>query len=101
MVFSRDEEAYQRGLSYEVLDECITIEIAWHSARLDEAGDGSEQGRLHSAAMTALHNLSESIHVDDESIERCRSIFRDMKAKRKAGDIAAIAEYAIVESAVA
>ena len=38
-------------------------------------------------------NMGKSLHVDDESIKRGRLIFRDMKAKRKAGDIAAVAEY--------
>ena len=100
VTFFIDSEDYQRGLKYEVLDECITLEIAWHNARLDEAGDDSEQGRLHSAAITALVNLSESIHVDDESIKRGRQVFREMKAKRESGDIAAIAEY-VSKSAVA
>lgn len=101
MVFSRDEEKYRRGLKYEVLDECITIEIAWHNARLDKAGDDSEQGRKHFAAIKALVNLSESLHVDDESIERGWLVLNEMKAKRTAGDIAAIAGCVIVEPAVA
>ena len=92
MTFSIDSEDYQRGLRYEVLDKCITIEMAWHQSRRYEIGKDNEQGRLHSAAMTALYNLSESLHVDYESIERGRRIFREMKAKRKAGDIAAVAE---------
>ena len=101
MIFSRDEGKYQCGLRYEVLDECITNEIAWHQSRRYEIGKDTEQGRLHFAAMAALVNLSKSIYVNDDSIERGRHILNDMKAKRKAGDIAAVAGYAISESAVA
>ena len=98
---SLDSEEYKLGLRYEVLDECITNEMAWHGARLHEAGDGSEQGRKHSEAMMALVKLSESICVNNESIERGRRILNEMKAKRQAGDIGAIAVSVIPESAVA
>jgi len=93
MTFSINTEEYKRGLRYEILDDRITIEMAWHQGRRYEIGKDTEQGRLHFDAMTALIKLGDSLHVDDESIERGWQIFRDMKAKRKAGDIAAVAEY--------
>ena len=84
MNLSINSEKYKRGLEYEVLDECISIEMAYHGARLHEAGDDSEQGRLHLKAIKALKELSDSIDLDDKStIEGAWFTLDAMKAERK------------------
>ena len=80
---SINSEEYKRGLRYEVLCECINMEMAWHSARLHEAGNDSKQGRVHFDAMMVLKKLRDSAHVCDEStINRAWRVLRNMEADR-------------------
>jgi hypothetical protein len=81
---SINSEKYKRGLEYEVFCECVTIEMAWHGARLDKSGDDSEEGRLHFAAMKSLKELRDSVDLHDEnSIKRAWLVLKAMKADRK------------------
>ena len=74
-------------MDYEVLIECIMMEVAWHSARFDEAGDDTEQGRLHSNAITALVKLRKSLNPRDEStVKRAWITLEAMEAERKQND---------------
>ena len=92
---SLDSEEYKLGLRYEVLDECITNEMAWHQARRYEIGKDTEDGRAHFEAMGILVDLSKSISVNDESIERGWRILNEMKSKRRSGNIGAIINSAV------
>ena len=81
---SINSEKYKRGLEYEVFCECVIIEMAWHGARLDKAGDDSEEGKLHFAAMKSLKELRDSVDLHDEnSIKRAWLVFNAMKIDRK------------------
>jgi hypothetical protein len=81
---SINSEKYRRGLEYEVLDECITIEMAHRNALRYEAGKDTEQGRLHFEAMLALNELSDSLDPRDESSVRNGWIaLKAMQAERK------------------
>jgi len=81
---SIDSEEWKRGLEYEVLHECIIMEIAFHGAKLDEAGDDTEQGRVHFNAMKALIEMDKTIYYRDEStIRRGWIALRAMEADRK------------------
>ena len=84
MIFEIDQERYNQRLEYEVFCECITNEMAWHGARLDETGDDTEEGRTHYAEMISLKKLRDSVRVRDEStLKRARQILDDMKTKRQ------------------
>ena len=83
MVFSIDSEEYKRGLKYEVIIECITMEMAYHSAHRYEAGRDTEHGRIHFEAMKALKKLRDSLNPRDESTVRNAWLTLDaMRASR-------------------
>jgi hypothetical protein len=85
MVFKIDEEKYRRSLDYEVLQECITCEMACRNRLRYEVGKDTEQGRIHFDAMTALIKLEKSIDIDDENtVKAAWSTLRVMRAERKA-----------------
>ena len=87
MTFFIDSEEWKRWVEYEVLIECINMEVAWHSARLDEAGDDTEQGRIHFNGIKAAVELRKSLRPHDEStVIRAWRTLDDMKTVRNQND---------------
>ena len=84
MNLSINSEKYKRGLEYEVLSECINIEIAERNALRYEAGKDTELGQIHFEAMIALRKLHDSVRVRDENtIKKAWVVLDAMEAERK------------------
>jgi len=76
-------DEYMLGVEYEVVNDLISFEAAYHNSQRYDAGKDTALGVLHHESMQALERLRTTIRVDDaNSIAAAKVALDAMRADR-------------------